>query len=336
MRDDESVRAHEGVCMKLPPQLEPHARSYLLLLIEAGGKPLSQLSLEAARQLMRSAQTTPLEHSSVDVETLRHEGLQMTIVRPSNSREALPAVLYLHGGGWVLGGVETHARIVRELALRVQAAIIVPEYALSPEARFPVALDQCYKAAQWLEAEGGANNIDGTRLAVAGDSAGGNLAAALCLKLVRCGGPRLRLQALLCPALQASSATNSYREFAEGLNLTQETMEWFWDQYVPDAEQRFNPEVSPVLSDTATLLGVAPALIITAECDVLRDEGERYAQLLMEAGVEVTALRFLGTVHNFPVIDELKESGPSVAGLGVIADRLRRSLHGKDVDERLG
>jgi acetyl esterase len=322
--------------MKLPPQLEPHARSYLLRLIEDGGKPLSQLSLEAARQLMRSAQTTPLEHSTVEVETLQHEGLQVTIVRPADSRGALPAVLYLHGGGWVLGGVETHARIVRELALRVGAAIVVPQYALSPEARFPVALDQCYKAAQWLEAEGGAHNIDGTRLAVAGDSAGGNLAAALCLRSACCGGPEFRLQALLCPALQASSATNSYREFGEGLNLTQETMAWFWDRYVPDEKQRLNPEVSPLLSDSASLMRVTPALIITAECDVLRDEGERYAQRLMGAGIEVTALRFLGTIHNFPVIDALRESGPSLTALGVTADMLRRSLHEKDVYERRG
>jgi acetyl esterase len=335
MRDDEGVRSDGGIRMK-PPQLEPHARSYVLRLIEDGGEPLPQLSLEAARQVMRSTQTTPLEHSTIEVETLRHEGLEVTIVRPANSRDTLPAVLYLHGGGWVLGGVETHARIVRELALRVQAAIVVPEYALSPEARFPVALDQCYKAAQWLEAEGGAHNIDGTRLAVAGDSAGGNLAAALCLRSACCGGPKFRLQALLCPALQASSATDSYREFAEGLNLTLETMAWFWDQYVPDTEQRLNPEVSPILSDSANLIRVAPALIITAECDVLRDEGERYAQLLMGAGVEVTALRFLGTLHNFLVIDALRESGPSVAALGVTADRLRRSLHEKDVDERLG
>jgi acetyl esterase/lipase len=113
-------------------------------------------------------------------------------------------------------------------------------------------------------------------------------------------------------------------------------MAWFWDQYVPDTEQRLNPEVSPILSDSANLIRVAPALIITAECDVLRDEGERYAQLLMGAGVEVTALRFLGTLHNFLVIDALRESGPSVAALGVTADRLRRSLHEKDVDERLG
>jgi acetyl esterase len=315
--------------MRLPPQLEPRARAYVLQLIEDGGQPLSELSLEAARQVMRSAQTPPLEHSTVEVETLQHEGLQVTIVRPANSRDALPAVLYLHGGGWVLGGVETHARIVRELALRVGAAIVVPQYALSPEARFPVALDQCYKAAQWLEAEGGAHNIDGTRLAVAGDSAGGNLAAALCLRSARCGGPKFRLQALLCPALQASSATDGYREFAVGLNLTQETMAWFWDQYVPDEKQRLNPEVSPLLSDSASLMRVAPALIITAECDVLRDEGERYAQRLMGAGIEVTALRFLGTIHNFPVIDALRESGPSLTALGVTADMLRRSLHEK-------
>ena len=169
----------------------------------------------------------------------------------------------MHGGGWVLGGIETHARIVREVALRAEAAVVFPHYALSPEARFPVAVDQCYAAARWVQAHGSEHAIDGSRMAVAGDSAGGNLAAAVALLMVQRGGLALRLQALMCPALQASSGTSSYREFAEGLNLTREAMEWFWSQYVPDPALRYQLMTSPLQAPLADLSQVAPAVIVT-------------------------------------------------------------------------
>lgn len=309
-------------------QLEPHARAYMERLIREGGKPLPQLSIEAARQYMRDSQPTPLAHDSVTMETTETADVPLTLVRPSGTQAALPAILYLHGGGWALGGIATHARIVRELALRAQAVIVVPEYSLSPEARFPVALEECYTTACWLQSQGAAHNIAADRLAVAGDSAGGNLAAALALLAMRRGGPAFRLQVLLCPVLLASSVTDSYRDFADGLNLTKDAMEWFWEQYVTSDAQRPNPLVSPLQAPSAELARLAPAFIITAECDILRDEGEQYAKQLMEAGVAVTATRYLGTLHNFPIIDDLQSSGPASAALLAMGNALQVALHG--------
>lgn len=313
--------------MSLHDRLEPDARAYIERLLREGGKPLPQLSVEAARQYMRDVQTTPLEHPSIAVEVVNVPGLCLTIVRPAKAQGPIPAVLYLHGGGWVLGGIETHARIVRELALRSDAALVFPQYALSPEEHFPVAVEQCYTAARWIESHGAQHDIDGERIALAGDSAGGNLAAAVALLAAQSGVPAIRLQVLLCPALQASFETGSYEEFAEGLNLTREAMEWFWSQYLPDDAARVQPAASPLRASLEDIAKVAPAVIITAECDILRDDGELYARRLIEAGVKVTAVRLMGTVHNFPVIDDLQFSGPAICALQMAGDALHRALH---------
>lgn len=313
--------------MNLLDRLEPGARAYMDRLIREDGKPLPQLSVEAARQYMRDTQFTSLQHASISVAAVTVEGLTLTIVRPARMHEPLPAVLYLHGGGWVMGGIETHARIVREVALRAKASVVFPHYALAPEAHFPVAVEQCYAAARWVQSHGAEHAIEGNRLAVAGDSAGGNLAAAVALLMVQRGAPALRLQALICPALQSPSPTNSSEEFANGLNLTREAMQWFWSQYVPDAALWQNPVTAPLHASLAELSRVAPAVIVTAECDVLRDDGESYANRLAEAGVAVTGMRLLGTIHNFPVIDDLQESGPTIAALQVVGDALRTALY---------
>ncbi|MEO6922392.1 MAG: alpha/beta hydrolase [Bryocella sp.] len=313
----------------MPAQLEAHAREYMRRLVEEGGKPLPELTIEDARRYMRESQTGTLDMDLVEMENAQVDGISVSIVRPKSSDSDLPALLYIHGGGWTLGGLDTHARILQVLALEAGVTIVVPEYSLSPEARFPIALEQCYTVAKWMQAEGAKHRIDTSRMAVAGDSAGGNLAAALALLATERGEVAFRLQVLLCPPLQASSESDSYAEFADGLNLTREAMEWFWAQYVPDREQRRNPLVSPLLADLAALSLVPPALIVTAECDVLRDDGERYAQRLSEAGVATTAVRFLGTLHNFPVIDNLQKSGASIAALHLIADALKSSLHHK-------
>lgn len=315
--------------MNLLDRLEPSARAFMERLICEGGKSLPQLSVEEARQFMRQSQQTALEHPSISVESVHIAGLPpLTIVRPRGAAHPLPAVLYLHGGGWVLGGIETHARIVRDLALRSEAAIVFPHYSLAPEYRFPVAVEQCYATAHWIEAHGTKHLIDAKRIAVAGDSAGGNLAAAVALLTVQRGGPHLRMQVLICPVLQAPSQTDSYDEFAEGLNLTGEAMEWFWRHYVPDVSLWSQPAASPLAALRSDLATVPPAVIVTAECDVLRDDGEQYAHRLAEAGVFVTAMRLLGTIHNFPVIDDLQDSGPSILALRTVGEALHSALRG--------
>ena len=292
-----------------------------------GARPPSETGVETARQLMRASQATPLEHESIAIERVEAAGLTLTIVRPRQAEEQLPAVLYMHGGGWVLGGIETHARVVRELALRADVAIVFPHFSLAPEARFPVALEQCYRALRWIEAHGAEHRIDAGSIAVAGDSAGGNLAAAVALLAVQRGGPRLQLQALVCPVTQPSFHTGSYDEFATGLNLTRESMEWFWNQYVPDAARRLEPAISPLWAPLTDLADIAPAAIVTAECDVLRDDGELYARRLLEAGVTVSAIRCLGTIHNFPVVDDLQRTQPAITALRFVGAALKEALH---------
>jgi acetyl esterase len=312
--------------MSILDRLEPHTRAYVERLLAAGGRPLQELSVEDARRFMRDRQRTPLAHPSIAVETTEAAGVTLTIVRPAHLSGPLPAVLYMHGGGWVLGGIETHARLVRELALRSDAATVFPHFALSPEARFPVAFEQCAAALKWLREQAAGRAIDPTRLAIAGDSAGGNLAAAVALH----DSPteaKLRMQALLCPVLLPPAEAGSYAEFANGLNLTRDAMHWFWDHYVPDAGLRADPRVAPLIAPEDALARSAPALVITAECDVLRDEGEAYAHRLAHAGVPVTAIRFLGTIHNFYVLDDLADSGPSQTALRVTGDALKAALY---------
>jgi len=312
--------------MSVLDQLEPHSRTFVEALLSAGGKPLQELSVDEARQSMHNRQRTPLEHPSIAVETTEAAGVTVTIVRPAQLEGPLPAVLHMHGGGWVIGGIETHARLVRELALHSDAAIVFPHYALAPESRFPVALDQCIAVLKWLRSHGADHAIDPTRLAVAGDSAGANLAAAIALEdtAAEC---RLRLQALLCPVVLPPVDTGSYAEYANGLNLTRDGMHWFWDHYVPDASLRSDPRISPLLASDDALAQVPPALVVTAECDVLRDEGEAYARRLMKVGVPVTAVRFLGTIHNFYLQDALADSGPTQSALRFIGDALKAALY---------
>lgn len=313
--------------MSLLDRLDPVARAYMEKLVREGGKPLAELTVEEARQYMRESQTTSVEHPAVSVRNADADGVPVTIVAPAGTDGLLPAVLYLHGGGWVLGGIETHARIVHEIALGAEAAVVFPHYTLAPEARFPVAIEQCYAAAQWMQTHGRRYGIDAGRIAVAGDSAGANLAAAVAQRAGEHRGPPFHLQVLMCPALRSPVKTGSYEEFAEGLNLTREDMQWFWKMYVPDRTLWREPAAAPLNASSETLARVAPAVILTAECDVLRDDGELYARRLFEAGVQVTAMRLLGTLHNFTVIDDLSESRPALCAMRIVNDALWTALH---------
>lgn len=306
--------------------LEPHSRAFMEALQRAGGKPLQELSVAEARRGMHNRQATPLAHPSITFETIEAAGVTVTIVRPAQLAGPLPAVLHMHGGGWVIGGIETHSRLVRELAIYSNAAIVFPHYALAPEFPYPVALDQCMAVLQWLRSEGASHAIDPARLAVSGDSAGGNLAAVIAMEDTAAAS-RLRLQALLCPIVLPPTDVGSYAEYANGLNLTRAGMHWFWDHYVPDASLRTNPRISPMLAGDDALAQAPPALIVTAECDVLRDEAEAYARRLVQLGVHVTAVRFLGTLHNFYLQDALANSGPTRSALHLIGNALKEALY---------
>ena len=229
--------------------------------------------------------------------------VRVRIVRPYDAAGTLPAILYMHGGGWVLGNADTHDRLVRELAVGARAAIVFVEYDRSPEAHYPVAIEQGYATAQWITREGAANGLDPERIAVAGDSVGGNMTAALTLMASGRGDVRFVHQSMYYPVTDAAMDTGSYGQFAEGYFLTAKAMAWFWDAYAPDIERRSEPYASPLRATDEQLAGLPPAFLIVDEADVLRDEGEAYAARLRAAGVAVTTVRYDGITHDFMMLN---------------------------------
>lgn len=284
--------------------IEPQTQAFLDALAQAGGPPIYTLSPADAREVLRKVQAvevaTPaaeIMHGEID------SGVKIRVVRPEGTGMGLPAVLYIHGGGWVLGDFDTHLRLVHELAVGAGVAVVFVDYTPSPEARFPTAIEQCYQVLQWIYDQGGEAGLDPAKIVVAGDSVGGNMAAALTILAKRRGGPKLRGQLLFYPVTDAGLDTGSYRQFAEGPWLTRAAMQWFWDQYLPETDRRSDVLASPLQAGLEDLRGLPPALVITGENDVLRDEGEAYAGKLAQAGVHVTAVRYLGTIHDFVMLN---------------------------------
>ncbi|MDP4500615.1 alpha/beta hydrolase [Nonomuraea turcica] len=253
--------------------------------------------------------------------------VRVQVVKPADSVGDIPVVLFLHGLSWSVGDVGTHKRLVREFALGTDAAVVFVEYERAPEARYPVALEQCYAAAKWICDRGDEIGLDGNRMAAVGDSAGGNLVAALTLLAKQRGGVRLVQQVLFCPITDAAFDTPSYREFAEGYLLSRETMRWFWDQYLPDVRRRSEVTASPLRASLEQLTGLPPALVVTGEADVVRDEGEAYAAKLRAAGVPVVSMRYHGTIHGFMVLDPLHDTDAARAALIQAIDTLHVVLH---------
>ncbi|HSF00027.1 MAG TPA: alpha/beta hydrolase [Nitrososphaeraceae archaeon] len=236
------------------------------------------------------------------------------IVKPQGtSNETLPVVMYFHGGGWVLGGFDTHERLLRELANGAHTAIVFVNYTRSPEAKYPIPLVEAYAATKWISENGQTLNLDPSRLAVAGDSVGGNMATAVALLAKERGVPTITFQLLFYPVTDANFDTPSYLAYQDGYFLTREAMKWFWDNYLSNDTNRKEPTVSPLQASDEQLGGLPPTLIIVGENDVLRDEGEAYAHKLMQAGVTTTATRYLGTIHDFVMLNAITDT-PAARG----------------------
>jgi acetyl esterase len=232
----------------------------------------------------------------------------LRLFRPGARRGPLPVILYAHGPGWVLGGASTHDRLMRELARDAGAAVAFVEYRRAPEARYPQPLEECYSVLAWLADRREWRGLDVSRIALAGDSAGANLAIGTTLLAKERDGPRIRAQVLFCPVTDAGCATDSQTRFADGFCLSGKAMRWFWDQYLSDPADRDQPTVSPLRAAPGELSGLPPALVITAEADVLRDEGEAYAAKLRADGVGVTAVRYQGALCDFVVLNALRST----------------------------
>ncbi|MDQ6667903.1 MAG: alpha/beta hydrolase [Thermoproteota archaeon] len=295
--------------------LEQNTRAFLDNLQQNGGPPIYTLSPNKARDVLSGLQASyPVQKLPADIENRTIPGgpnakeISITIVRPPNSSsETLPVVMYFHGGGWVLGGFDTHDRLVRELANKANVAIVFVNYTRSPEAKYPVAIEEVYAATKWVAQNSQTINVNSSRLAVVGDSVGGNMAAVVALLAKERGGPPIRFQLLFYPVTNTSFDTPSYMEYQEGYWLTREAMKWFWDSYVSNQTNLKEPTVSPLQASVEQLKGLPPALIINGEKDVLRDEGEAYALKLLEAGVRVTAVRYHGTIHDFVMLNVITD-----------------------------
>jgi acetyl esterase len=314
------------------PLLDPEIQRFLEDVKAQGAPPIDTLPPKEARALLDAVQSKPVSKLPSDIEDKMIPGgatgpVSVRIVRPQGVKEPLPAILYLHGGGWILGNKDTYDRLIREIANGARAAVVFVNYTPSPEAHYPVPVEQAYTVGRFLAEHGASLNIDPSCLAIASDSAGGSLAAAVSLLGVERGVPRFKYQVMFYPVTDANFDNGSYLEFADGPWLTRSMMKWFFDAYAPDAADRAKPTVSPLRASREQLAGLAPALIITDENDVLRDEGEAYAHKLMEAGVRVKAVRCLGTIHDFVMLNALGNTTETRNAIDLANSELRKSLH---------
>jgi acetyl esterase/lipase len=316
------------------PVLEPAAAEFAAAT--ANPPYLFDLGPEVGRKTVDEVQSGEIAKPDVSEEWVTVPApagdVRVRIITPPNATGPgaagpLPVIIYIHGAGWVFGDAHTHDRLVRELAAGVNAAVVFPDYSLSPEARYPAAIEQNYATARWIIENGAARGLDTSRIAVAGDSVGGNMAAALTLQAKERGDVSLAAQVLFYPVTDASFDTDSYHQFAEGYFLRRDAMQWFWDQYTTDPAERAQITASPLRATTEQLSGLPQALVITGEADVLRDEGEAYAAKLRQAGVPVTAARYQGIIHDFMMLNALRGTHAATAATAQAIAFLRDALH---------
>lgn len=311
--------------------MEAIAKSFLTAVNANKGPQIYELSIEEAREVLSKAQAGKVKKLPADIEDLEipcgpKGKVSIRVVRPKANHAKLPVVMYFHGGGWVLGDKNTHDRLIREIANGAQAAVVFVNFTPSPEAQYPVPIEEAYAAAKYIAEKGKTLNLDPSRLAVAGDSVGANMATAVTLLAKRRGRPSITAQVLFYPVTDANFETPSYQQFATHYFLTREAMKWFWDHYLPDKNLRKEPTASPLHASIGQLKKLPPALIITAECDVLRDEGEVYAHKLMEAGVDVTAVRYLGIIHDFVMLNALSETAAARSAIALANSNLQKAF----------
>jgi acetyl esterase len=313
------------------PVLEPKTQAFINAVNAQGGTPLYELSYEDARQVLEDAQSGQVKKLPAEIEDkvlpVGPTGeISVRIYRPQGSTGPLSVVMYFHGGGWILGSKDTHDRLLRDLVNGTNAAFVFVNYTPSPEAQFPVPIEQAYAATEYIAEHAEEFGFKTGSLAVAGDSVGGNMTAAVTLLAKERNGPAIRYQVLFYPVTDGSLSQNSYQEFSDGLWLTTAAMTWMWDAYAPDKEDRKKITASPLAATLEELKGLPPALIIVDENDILRDEGEEYARKLMQAGVEVSVVRVLATFHDFAMLNGLADTPAARLAIQLASQKLAAAL----------
>ncbi len=296
--------------------VDPQVQMLLDLMAGAGQAPISEATLTATRESfpVLVAMTAGPGPDNVSVEDRSipgpHGDIALRIYIPETADESRGVVVFIHGGGWTIGTAAGYDPIAKMVANDADVVVVSVDYRLSPEHPFPVPYDECWAALQWVVANGAELGADATRVAVMGDSAGGNLSAVMANRASANGGPNIAVQVLIYPATDANFDTRSYVDNAVGYFLERETMQFFWNCYTRSGADPLDPRLSPLREES--LCGVAPALVITAEFDPLRDEGEAYAEALRTAGVEVEHTRYEGMIHGFAMM-------PAAVGAGATA-----------------
>ena len=313
------------------PGVERNTQGFLNALAAGGGKPLEQLSPKDARAVLVGAQAgVKVDVSGIKVADkiieVDGQSIQLKVVRPADAKGELPVFMFFHGGGWVLGDYPTHERLVHDLVVGSGAAAVYVDYTPSPEAKYPTAINQAYAATQWVAQNGAQIGVDGKRLAVAGNSVGGNMAAVVSLMAKDKGTPAIKFQLLMWPVTDANFNNASYNQFADGHFLSKSLMQWFWDSYTTDPKQRAEIYAAPLQASVEQLKGLPSALVQTAEFDVLRDEGEAYARKLDAAGVKVTSVRYNGMIHDFGLLNVISQIPGTQSAMQQAAAALKANL----------
>lgn len=305
---------------------------FIKTLSSKGNKPLYELQPDEARQFLLDIQNkSPIKISAEIFDTYipakNYGNIEVRFVRPKNSNnDILPVILYLHGGGWVMGDKITHDMLIRKLANCTNSAVAFVNYSRAPEAKYPVAINETYEVLEYLYNHNIDFNINPDKIILAGDSAGGNMAAVCAIKAKNENGPKILFQILLYPVTNIEMNTESYNKFKDGPWLTKKAMEWFWQAYLPDKTVENDIYISPLQAKTENLQGLPPALIITAENDVLRDEGEEYASRLIQAGVDVLSVRINNTHHDFMMLNDLANSPGAKGAFSIVCNSINKIL----------
>jgi len=296
------------------PHIDPQVRTFLKGLNAAGKgqTPIYKLPGTGPSEALTGLQNqTPVDVSGIEISerTITQDGVSVPlhIVRPAGVAGKLPVIMFYHGGVWLVGNFENHKRFVRDLVVGTNAIAIFPDYTLIPQAKYPTQINQAYAALLWVSEHGDEIGADASRLAVAGNSVGGNMAAAIALMAKDKKGPEIKLQVLFYPAVGANFETESYKAFANDRFLTRDFMKYGWDLYAPDAQTRKDRYAVPLEATVEQLKGLPTTLIQTAENDPLRDEGEAYGRKLREAGVNSTTTRYLGVIHDFGLLNAINK-----------------------------
>ena len=310
------------------PNLTKDTEEFINEIESENATPLYELTPKETRDFLKNLQSKTFKKTDAGITEIDIEGVKTFVLKPqTNTEKKLPAILYLHGGGWVMGDEYVFDNLIKKIANCAEAVLIFPEYTPAPEAEYPQQINEAYSVLNYIYNNSDELNIDKNKIAIMGDSAGGNMAAAITLKTKEEKGPNIKFQLLLYPVTNADMDTDSYENFSDGPWLTKKAMEYFWDAYVPNVSLRQNKYISPLHADVEDLKNLPSTLILTVENDVLRDEGEAYARKLDNAGVDVINVRINGTIHDFMMLNALSETEPVKGALKIICSVLRSELH---------